>query len=72
MKSLMSYFGETPDEPEGTKPEDFFNLILSFSTMLRVSDHLCQPSDPNIFYRKQRWKFTKLKLGLKLRAMMRA
>ena len=37
LKSLMTYYGETVDSPEGPKPEDFFSLIVSFSSALRVS-----------------------------------
>ena len=40
LKSLMAYFGESTtsgESPEGPKPEDFFSLIVSFSSSLRVS-----------------------------------
>lgn len=36
LRSTLSYFGESIDSPEGPKPEDFFNLIVSFSSSLRV------------------------------------
>ena len=37
LKGLLAYFGEARvSESEGTKPEDFFSLIVSFSTSLRV------------------------------------
>ena len=36
LKELLDYFGEASDGPEGTKPEDFFKLILSFSSALQV------------------------------------
>ena len=36
LKSLLIYYGENPDSPEAPKPEDFFNLILTFSSSLRV------------------------------------
>lgn len=36
LRSMLSYFGESIDSPEGPKPEDFFNLIVSFSSSLRV------------------------------------
>ncbi|KAL5487624.1 hypothetical protein ACEPAI_5732 [Sanghuangporus weigelae] len=35
LKSLMAYYGELVDSPEGPKPEDFFSLIVSFSSSLR-------------------------------------
>ncbi|KAL5507835.1 hypothetical protein ACEPAH_5453 [Sanghuangporus vaninii] len=35
LKSLMAYYGEPVDSPEGPKPEDFFSLIVSFSSSLR-------------------------------------
>jgi hypothetical protein len=37
LRELLSYFGESPEGPDGTKPEDFFNLVLSFSRALQVS-----------------------------------
>ncbi|THH10298.1 hypothetical protein EW146_g8409 [Bondarzewia mesenterica] len=35
LRSLLTYYGETPDSPEAPKPEDFFALILSFSSALQ-------------------------------------
>lgn len=40
LKDLLSYFGETLEGSEATKPEDFFNLMLSFSRALQVSSTL--------------------------------
>jgi diaphanous 1 len=36
LKNLLIYYGETPDSPDSPKPEDFFALILSFSSALQV------------------------------------
>jgi diaphanous 1 len=41
LMSLLAYYGETPDSPDSPKPEDFFALILSFSSSLQVRHHLC-------------------------------
>ncbi|THH12248.1 hypothetical protein EW145_g96 [Phellinidium pouzarii] len=35
LNSVMAYFGENVDSPEGPKPEDFFSLVVSFSSSLR-------------------------------------
>lgn len=35
LRSLLSFYGEQPDSPEAPKPEDFFGLILSFSSSLQ-------------------------------------
>ncbi|KAJ3780841.1 hypothetical protein GGU10DRAFT_132917 [Lentinula aff. detonsa] len=35
LRSLLAYFGENPDSPEAPKSEDFFGLILSFSSSLQ-------------------------------------
>ncbi|THG98335.1 hypothetical protein EW026_g3828 [Hermanssonia centrifuga] len=35
LQSLLAYFGEIPDSPEAPKPEDFFGLILTFSSSLQ-------------------------------------
>ncbi|TFY77061.1 hypothetical protein EWM64_g6950 [Hericium alpestre] len=35
LRSLLAYYGEDPDSPEAPKPEDFFALILSFSSSLQ-------------------------------------
>jgi hypothetical protein len=37
LKNLLEYYGETPDSPDSPKPEDFFALILSFSSSLQVT-----------------------------------
>lgn len=37
LSALLVFFGENPDSPEAPKPEDFFGLILTFSTSLQVS-----------------------------------
>lgn len=36
LRSLLAYYGENPDSPEAPKSEDFFGLILSFSSSLQV------------------------------------
>ncbi len=36
LHSLLAYYGENPDTPDAPKPEDFFGLILSFSSSLQV------------------------------------
>lgn len=36
LRNLLVYYGETPDSPDSPKPEDFFALILSFSSSLQV------------------------------------
>ncbi|KAJ3876959.1 formin homology 2 domain-containing protein [Lentinula edodes] len=35
LRSLLAYYGENPDSPEAPKSEDFFGLILSFSSSLQ-------------------------------------
>ena len=40
LKNMLEYYGETPDSPDSPKPEDFFALILSFSSSLQVT---CPP-----------------------------
>lgn len=42
LDSLLSFFGEIPDSPESPKPEDFFGLVLTFSTSLQVRGMLLQ------------------------------
>ncbi|KIM29475.1 hypothetical protein M408DRAFT_8151 [Serendipita vermifera MAFF 305830] len=37
LQGLLLFFGEAVEGPEATKPEDFFNLVLSFSRALQVS-----------------------------------
>ena len=60
LRNLLIFYGETPDSPDSPKPEDFFALILSFSSSLQVSRRL----PLNIAwqlgydYRKRPWKFT--------------
>ena len=39
LKSMLTFFGENPDSPEAPKPEDFFGLILSFSSSLQVRSY---------------------------------
>lgn len=46
LRSLLAYYGETPDSPEAPKPEDFFGLILSFSSSLQVRPKICSPFPP--------------------------
>ena len=36
LRSLLAYYGENPESTEAPKPEDFFGLILSFSSALQV------------------------------------
>lgn len=36
LRSLFLYYGESTDTAEGIKAEDFFGMILSFSTSLQV------------------------------------
>jgi len=40
LRSLLAYYGENPDSPDAPKPEDFFGLIVSFSSSLQVSSRL--------------------------------
>ena len=35
LRSLLIFYGEDPDGPDAPKPEDFFSLILSFSSSLQ-------------------------------------
>jgi hypothetical protein len=39
LRSLLVYYGERPESSETHKPEDFFGLILSFSSDLQVRLH---------------------------------
>lgn len=39
LKSMLAFFGENPDSPEAPKPEDFFGMILTFSSSLQVLSH---------------------------------
>jgi diaphanous 1 len=36
LRSLLAYYGENADSTEAMKPEDFFGLIMSFSSSLQV------------------------------------
>ena len=36
LRSLLAFFGENPEAQDAPKPEDFFGLILSFSSSLQV------------------------------------
>jgi hypothetical protein len=40
LRNLLIFYGETPDSPDSPRPEDFFALILSFSSSLQVSHRL--------------------------------
>ena len=35
LRSLLTFYGEDPSSPEAPKPEDFFGLVLSFSSSLQ-------------------------------------
>lgn len=37
LAEMVSYFGESSEGPEPTKPEDVFEMILAFSSSLQVS-----------------------------------
>lgn len=37
LSSLLAYYGEDPDSPEPSKLEEFFKLVLDFSSALQVS-----------------------------------
>jgi hypothetical protein len=42
IKSMLQYFGEAPDaspSESGTKPEDFFALIVTFASDLQVNSN---------------------------------
>lgn len=76
LKALLAYYGEDPTSPEAPKPEDFFGLVLSFSSslqvrisslsrMLSVSDRILMTEcSLAVIYRKQRWRYTTLKSRL--------
>jgi hypothetical protein len=40
INTLLTYFGENAESPEAPKPEDFFGLILSFSSSLQARSNL--------------------------------
>jgi len=46
LKSLLAYFGEASDSANGTKPEDFFALIMSFSSALQKATLEVQAAEP--------------------------
>lgn len=53
LRSLLTFYGETPDSPEAPKPEDFFGLVLSFSSSLQkaaleVHDAMPKPVSPSL------------------------
>lgn len=35
LRSLLLFYGENPDSPDAPKPEDFFGLVLSFSSSIQ-------------------------------------
>ena len=39
LKSMLAFFGENPESPDAPKPEDFFGMILTFSSSLQVRLH---------------------------------
>jgi len=60
LHSLLVYYGEPTESGEGTHPEDFFALVMSFSSALNVRDSTI----PFVFlltlsYRKPPWKSSK-------------
>lgn len=54
LRSLLEYYGEAPDSPEAPKPEDFFGLVLSFSSSLQVSPKVTSSSDHSTQSRVQK------------------
>jgi diaphanous 1 len=36
LSSLLSYYGETSNSPDASKPEDFLGMVLAFSSSLQV------------------------------------
>lgn len=36
LSSLLTYYGESPDSADSSKPEDFFAMVVSFSSALQV------------------------------------
>lgn len=48
LRSLLAFYGETPDSPEAPKPEDFFGLILSFSSSLQKAALEVHNASPKI------------------------
>lgn len=43
LKALLTFYGENPESPDAPKPEDFFGLVLSFSSQLQVRSLLLLP-----------------------------
>lgn len=37
LRTLLMYYGEVAEGPDARRPEDFFGLVLSFSSALQVS-----------------------------------
>ena len=48
LRSLFLYYGESTETAEGMKAEDFFGMILSFSTSLQVSVNPTETMNPHI------------------------
>jgi len=48
LKSLLAYYGETSESGEGPKPEEFFGLIMSFSSALQKASIEVHAADPEI------------------------
>ena len=46
LRSLFLYYGESTETTEGLKAEDFFGMILSFSTSLQVSVNQAEAPGP--------------------------
>lgn len=43
LHSLLAYYGEASDSTDGAKPEDFFALIMTFSSALNVRLYEVEP-----------------------------
>lgn len=46
LQSLFLYYGESTESAEGVKAEEFFGMILSFSTSLQVSTGQTETTAP--------------------------
>lgn len=46
LRSLFLYYGESTETADGMKAEDFFGMVLSFSTSLQVSTNRTKDLDP--------------------------
>lgn len=60
LDSLLVFFGENPNSPEAPKPEDFFGLILTFSTSLQVRTQsvlMLSEGAQSCVYRKPLWSY---------------